>query len=571
MFEFVIRTLQRSPKKSRVLIETCLVGATAGFAAVAFQMGIDQLNRWIFERSHWDSLLSFLLGTLAIICGAALFVGFLLEKLCPEAAGSGIPQLKLCFWKDFGHSPPHIVLVKFFAGVIGIGGGLSLGREGPSVQIGGNLGSSVAGLLGVSKQGKRAAVAAGAASALAAAFNAPLAGVAFVLEEILEDLNSRFLGPVLVAAVIGAIIVHACIGPDPAFHLPVIGEPTWRAYLLMPFVAALSAFIGVGFQRGVLGLRSKMRSAKLPKSFHPVIGAIVTWLMGISVFLICGKIGIFGIGYGDLSDALDQGIVWNVACLLLLGKLIATIACYGSGGSGGIFSPCLFFGAMCGAAISGLAVFFLQLAKSDQVLLVVGGMSACLAAVVQAPITSILIIFEMTHQFAILPGLALATLLSQIVARSLLKENFYEALLVQDGHRMEHVIPPRDLRSWENLPVSAIAHFQPVVIDGTDIENFPSILQQYSYSRFPVVSENKFAGILTREAMELALSSGNHPKIEPCPIISPGETIRRAEHLLIESDTGMVIIIDKPESPPLAVLTLHDLLRAQLAVSEREG
>ena len=131
--------LGRAPKKTRTLIETCVVGLMAGIAAVAFQMGIDRLGRLIYDEAHWASLAAFFVGTLAIICGAALFTGFLLNRLCPEAAGSGIPQLKLAFWKDFGHTPPHIVLVKFVAGVVGIGAGLSLGREGPSVQIGGNL------------------------------------------------------------------------------------------------------------------------------------------------------------------------------------------------------------------------------------------------------------------------------------------------------------------------------------------------------------------------------------------------------------------------------------------------
>ncbi len=307
MWEKVAGLLGRVPRGTRTLIETCVVGLSAGLAAVAFQAGIDWLGSLIYNEAHWSSHSAFLLGTLAIICGAALFTGFLLNKLCPEAAGSGIPQLKLAFWKDFGHSPPHIVLVKFVAGVVGIGGGLSLGREGPSVQIGGNLGSTVAGMLGVSKQGKRAAAAAGAAAALAAAFNAPLAGVAFVLEEILEDLNSRFLGPVLVAAVIGAFTVHAIIGPDPAFKLPRIEEPTWRAYVLMPVVAALAALIGVGFQRTTLALRGRLRNADIvPATTRPVLGALVTWTLGMAAFSATGKLGVFGIGYNDLSLALKQ-------------------------------------------------------------------------------------------------------------------------------------------------------------------------------------------------------------------------------------------------------------------------
>ncbi|MEO6847613.1 MAG: chloride channel protein [Chthoniobacterales bacterium] len=570
MWSKFARILGTFPRKTRPLIETCLVGLVAGLAAVAFQTGIDKLNKLIFTPGHWHSTMMFLLCTLAIICGGALFTGILLSKLCPEAAGSGIPQVKLSFWKDFGHSPPHIVFVKFLAGVVGIGSGLSLGREGPSVQIGGNLGSTIAGFLGVSKQGKRAAVAAGAASALAAAFNAPLAGVAFVLEEILEDLNSRFLGPVLVAAVIGAVVVHTLIGPDPAFHLPFIGEPTWRSYILTPLVAVLAALIGVGFQKGSLGLRRKMRTSFFPKSTHPVFGALVTWLLGMSAFLICGKLGTFGIGYGDLSDALNEKLAWEIAGLLLFTKWLSTVTCYGSGGCGGIFSPCLFFGAMCGAVISGLSSPFLGMTDSDRILLAVVGMSACLGAVVQAPVTSILIIFEMTHQFALLPGLIIAALLSQLVARRLVKENFYMEILTDDGHEMEHVVPPRDLRSWQNLPVSAVGQFTPVVVEITDLTTHHHALDSHGYDRFPVTEEGKLAGIVRREELELALKEDRRPKLESCATLLPGKTIREAEHLLIESTAGMIIIADKPQGMPLAVLTLHDLLRAQMAVAERE-
>ena len=571
MWEKVAGLLGRVPRGTRTLIETCVVGLSAGLAAVAFQAGIDWLGSLIYNEAHWSSHSAFLLGTLAIICGAALFTGFLLNTLCPEAAGSGIPQLKLAFWKDFGHSPPHIVLVKFVAGVVGIGGGLSLGREGPSVQIGGNLGSTVAGMLGVSKQGKRAAAAAGAAAALAAAFNAPLAGVAFVLEEILEDLNSRFLGPVLVAAVIGAFTVHAIIGPDPAFKLPRIEEPTWRAYVLMPVVAALAALIGVGFQRTTLALRGRLRNADIvPATTRPVLGALVTWTLGMAAFAATGKLGVFGIGYNDLSLALNNGIVWQVAGLLLFAKWLATVACYSSGGCGGIFSPCLFFGAMCGTVLTGWFGDPLELSASDRVLLAVGGMSACLGAVVQAPVTAILIIFEMTHQFSLLPGLMLAGLFSQVVARRIVPANFYEAALLQDGHRMEHIVPPRDLRAWQNLPISAIAHFDPVVVESLEPQTLREAVE-HSYLRFPVTKEGGLIGILTRAEIHAALEEGRTPRPGPAKAVRPGQIVRDVQHLLIESNDGMVVVADREAGRPLAVVTLHDLLRAQLAMGERDG
>lgn len=134
--------------------------------------------------------------------------------------------------------------------------------------------------------------------------------------------------------------------------------------------------------------------------------------------------------------------------ILLIAKWLATVACYGSGGRGGIFSPCLFVAAMC-TLLTGWFGHVLELGSSDHVLLAVGGMSACLGAVIQAPVTSILIIFEMTHQFSLLPGLMLAGLLSHLVARRTVGTSFYEAALLQDGHRMEHIVPPRDLHGWQ--------------------------------------------------------------------------------------------------------------------------
>ncbi|HWB60618.1 MAG TPA: chloride channel protein, partial [Chthoniobacteraceae bacterium] len=451
----LVSVLQRVPERTRFVIFICLYGIAASLAAVVFQMGINWVFRACFlnpgqAMPRWE----FALLSLAIISAVSVLSGFLLSKFCPEAAGSGIPQLKLAFWKDFGQTPLHVAVVKFFASGLGIGGGLSLGREGPSVQIGGTVASSLAGALGVAKQNRRMACAAGAAAGLAAAFNAPLAAVAFVLEEILEDLNSRLLGAVLLASVIGAFVTHALLGAQPAFDLPQIEEPTWHAYVLMPFCAGFAALAGVVFQRATLDLRARSKKWKrIPPMWRPLMGGLVTWALGMAVFFPTGHVGVFGLGYRDLSAALTLGIAWKLALAMLIAKLIATIACYGLGGSGGIFSPNLFFGGFCGVVVSAVGGRFVPLNHSDQILLVVGGMSACLGAVVQAPVTAMLIIFEMTHQFALVPGLMLAGLVSQIIARRLCPVNFYAEVLMQDGHNMEHVVPPRDLRSWQNLPV----------------------------------------------------------------------------------------------------------------------
>ncbi len=462
--------------------------------------------------------------------------------------------------------------MKFVASALSIGGGQSLGREGPSVQLGGNVASTLAGWIGVAKQNKRAAAAAGAAAGLAAAFNAPLAAVAFVLEEILEDLNSRLLGPVLLASVIGAFVVHAFLGAQPAFDLPRIDEPTWRAYVLMPLSAGVAALVGVVFQRGALALRAGSRTwRRVPPMWRPLLAGWATWALGMAVFARTGHLGVFGLGYDDLSVALTQGLLWKLAVALLVAKLLATISCYGLGGCGGVFSPSLFFGGMCGVAVAGFSNHFVALNDSDRILLAVGGMSACLGGVVQAPVTAVLIIFEMTHQFALVPGLMIAALVSQIVARSCNRENFYEAILTQDGHEMAHVVPPRDLRSWQNLPISAIAHFQPVILTDLAIAPLAILLEKTPYQRFPVAANGNLEGILLRTDFEQARMENRPVQLIPAVTARPSQTIRECQALLIESVCGLIVITDQEQGHPLAVVTLHDLLRAQAAISDREG
>lgn len=564
--------MQRLPERTRFVLSIVLYGLAASLIAVAFQVAINKIYwvSFVYPLAVAPRLFPWI--SLAIISVVSIFSGWLLTNFCPDAAGSGIPQLKLAFWKDFGHTPARVGWVKFVASALSIGGGQSLGREGPSVQLGGNVASVIAGFLGVAKQNKRAAAAAGAAAGLAAAFNAPLAAVAFVLEEILEDLNSRLLGPVLLASVIGAFIVHAFLGAQPAFDLPRIDEPTWHAYVLMPISAALATLAGVAFQRGSLALRGWSRSwRRVPAMCRPLLAGWVTWALGMALYAQTGHLGVFSLGYDDLSVALTNGLLWKLATALLVAKLVATIACYGLGGCGGVFSPSLFFGGMCGVAVAGLGNHFVALNEADRILLAVGGMSACLGGVVQAPVTGVLIIFEMTHQFALVPGLMIAALVSQLLARRCNRENFYEAVLTQDGHEMAHVVPPRDLRSWQNLPISAIAHFDPVIVTDLDEAKRRAILEGAPYQRFPVATAGLVEGILLRADAEQARVEKRAVRLLPAVTARPSQTIRECQALLIESTCGLIVITDTAGGRPLAVVTLHDLLRAQAAISEREG
>ena len=563
--QILVHYLQRLPKQSRAVLQTCLYGLGAGASAVFFQMGINWLYRLGLGKLSQQSTSTFLIGSLAIIVVSSLLMGWLLNSFCREAAGSGIPQLKLAFWKDFGTVPWRVAWVKFVAGIVSIGGGQSLGREGPSVQLAGAVSSNLAGLAGEAKQNRRLAAAAGAAAGLAAAFNTPLAATTFVLEEIIGDLNSRLLGGVLLASVLGALVVHGVIGAQPSFTLTGAAAPSWVGYLLTPVVAALAGLVGVYFQKASLGLRGRMKSTRrVPGWLLPLAGGLSTGALGVAVFERSQRLGVFSLGYDDLSSALAGDIGWQLATVLLAAKFIATFTCYGFGGCGGIFSPTLFFGGMTGVALAGLVGLEWPMARADTLTLAVVGMSACLGAVVGAPVTGILIVFEMTHEFALVPVLMIGALVSQAISRKMNRENFYDALLTQDGYHIEHVRPPRDLQSWQQFPVSAIANFRPVIIRDLVPAKLQDVLKAHPYQRFPVVQGDKLTGILTRREAEAALRENRAPKLENATTCLPHQTVRKLQGLLVESPINFVVLVDDDGGKILGIITLHDLLRAEV-------
>jgi chloride channel protein, CIC family len=561
--------LGKLPKQARTVLVTCAYGLVAGGATVAFQLLITLLYNNTFKRLAEQSTATFMEGSFAIIMSTALIVG-LLMRYAPEAAGSGIPQLKLGYWKEFGFVSFRAVWVKFVGGILSLGGGSSLGREGPSVHFAGGIASNVAGIFGEPKQRRRHASAAGAAAGLAAAFNTPLAAITFVLEEIIEDLNSRALGSVLLASVIGAFVVHGIIGRQPAFTLEEIGAASWQAYVLVPIVAALGSFVGMVFQKSSLRLRGNWKRQRgVPMWMGPAIGGLITWAIGCAVFVETGHLGVFSLGYDDLSLGLANHLTWKLAAVLLICKLVATIACYGFGGCGGIFSPTLFFGGMCGVVVAGVWSMFMPLHGTEVTLLAVVGMSACLGGVVRAQVTGILIVFEMTHEFSVVPALMLGALVSEAVALTMARHNFYEALLLQDGHNLEHVIPPRDLQAWQQLPVSAIANFKPVVIEHGDMANAQTVLAPHPYSRFPVVENGEPVGVLTLAEMRAAADAKRPPRMERAVVCLRNKTVRDLQNLLINSTTHVVLIVDERDRL-LGIVTLHDLLRAEVSVAENQ-
>lgn len=558
---------QKLSPQARTLATTGILGLAAGLIAVAFHLVIHVIYEHGILAVSLGSRLHFLVGSFLIVTTTSGIAGWLLTRFCTDAAGSGIPQVKLAFWRDFGFIPWRVVWVKFIGGALSVGGGSSLGREGPSVQLAAGVASNLSGVLGTPKHLRRTASAAGAAAGLAAAFNTPIAAVTFVLEEIIGDLNSRMLGSVLLASVLGALVAHGLLGAQPAFTLKSPGAPSWLGYALTPVVAAAATVAGCWFQKSALGLRLlNKRPHRLPAWLRVMLGGIAVWAIGAGVFIGTGHLGVFSLGYADLSSALNGDMVWHSAALLLVAKLAATAICYGLGGCGGVFAPTLFFGGMAGAAISGLAGLVVPMTGADHVTLAVVGMCACLGGVVRAPVTGILIIFEMTHEFALVPALIIAALVSQAISRWITPQNFYEEVLAQDGHHVERIVPPRSLRTWMELPAARIANFSPVVTADLSPVALITLFAAHRHERFPVVVDGTLLGVMERRAAEAALRGNLPVPVEPAATCVAETPLREVQAKLIDSPGQLAVVLDKsgPAGRVVGVVTLHDLLRAEM-------
>lgn len=548
-------------------IQTGVLSLLAGLSAVLFMF----MTNLLFEKTYLAfasrSTMFFILASFLVIISTSTVVGLLLNVFSPDAAGSGIPQVKSAYWKELGHLKIKPVLIKFVAGILSIGGGNSLGREGPSVFIGSGVASNADGVFGTPKRGRRAAAVIGASAGLAAAFNAPLAAIAFVIEEIVGDLNNRYLGRVVLSSVIGAFVVYALIGRQPAFSLPAIDNISWLHYFFVPLVAFVAALAGVVFQRVTLRWKLRLkRQKRIPAWLLPVLGGLATWIIGCGVFLATGKIGVFGLGYQDLSNALNNNFAWKIAGIMIVAKLLAMIIGYSFGGCGGIFAPLLFVGGMTGYFLGGLARVWIPLTPADQIVLAVIGMSACLGATVRAPLTSILIVFEMTHQFSLVPSLLLATIISQATARFAGKLNFYDALLVQDGHELHKIHPPVDLNSWQNLPVSAIANPTPVMLSGLAADEMRDKLDRFPFNSFPLLVDGRIKGIVTRQQMQQAVLVHGVPEIHKAALCYPEQTVREIGSKFLESSAYVLVVVDRETKAIRGIITLHDLIRAQAAI-----
>jgi CIC family chloride channel protein len=286
---------------------------------------------------------------------------------------------------------------------------------------------------------------------------------------------------------------------------------------------------------------------------------------------LIGFVVIFGIGYGDITAAIAGELALGTAALLFVGKIVATAGAVGSGGCGGIFAPSLFIGAMGGAAIGALTSLVLPLQRSDVAMLVMTGMAASLGAVIRTPLTCVLLIFEVTNQWVIVPALMLAAIVSQAVSRFVNRHDMYEQIMLQDGLDPHQVLPPRHFKRWREMPVSSLACTTPVTTASVDSAALRELLARSSHQRFPVLnSEGVVVGVLSRAEAERASSGGHPPKLDVAQWISAGATIGDARRAMLAAGVDFLCVGDGRARKLEAILTLHDLVRGESVLDEAE-
>jgi chloride channel protein, CIC family len=404
------------------LVLTILVGVLAGLAAVLFSVSIEQVSTRLFGLAPSHARL-FLIPPIVSVA-----TGILLAKVFPDVRGSGVPQTESAYHLAGGHIPLRVPIGKFITGVVCIGSGHSMGREGPSVQIGAGLASTIGRWLQLPPQRVRELVPVGAAGALAAAFNTPVAAVLFALEEIIGDMNASLIGSTVVASVASVIVERSILGNEPLFHVPpyrLVHPAELIAYAALGIVGG---FVSLLFSKGLLATRHLFQ--RLParsRIIQPAIGGLI-----IGGLLIISP-AVMGVGYEYVDQALNGGLLLKTMVLLCFLKLAATIVSYASGNAGGVFAPSLYIGAMAGGAAGMLVHRFAPFPTADPGAYALVGMGTLFAGIIRAPMTSVFMIFEITQDYQILVPLMVANMLSFVISRRFQPVPLYHALLHQDG------------------------------------------------------------------------------------------------------------------------------------------
>lgn len=571
--EFLRLFIRLIPSENqRVFGLTLVIGVVCGLSAVAFHLAIRFAESNLIELAIGAPGYSWIWFMILVPVLGGLVCGWLLQTVVPDARGSGIPQVKVAYIVKGGRMPFHVAVGKFFIGALQIGSGASLGREGPTVQICAGIAALFGRFAALSRQNLARLLPVGAAAGIAAAFNAPIAAVTFTIEEIVGDLDQTILSGVVVAAALAAVVERGVLGEHPVFNVPgSYGLHHSSSLIFYAILGIAAAFVSIAFTDSLLFLRRKFQNLKaVPVWMRPSIGGAVTGILAVGALLWFKTAGITGGGYNTLSDGLSGKLAVQAMLALCVMKLIATVFSYASGGAGGIFAPSLFIGAMLGGAFGFLDVNVLNHGNNELGAFALVGMGAVFAGIIRAPITSVIIIFEMTGAYSLILPLMLASATSYILAQKYRPKPIYEALLEQDGVKLPHHRKPNQ-KVLEQITVGQAMTENPVSLKRTmTVAEAVKFAQGNNYSVFPVVDKhNRYVGMIGEARLRRMAAEGNGEKdiaqfMETRPFILPDATLLEATLKMHHLEARQIIVVNtKKEKQLIGLLTMTDIVLKQ--------
>ncbi len=524
-----------------MLLLAAVIGFLAGLASTLFRWLIGFFgDAFSSEGLSWigitGSAIPFLLPLMPMIGG--IITGIICHFFPDAVKENGVHRVMHAVAMKAGKIRKRTLLTCSTTSAITIGSGGSAGREGPTVQIGSAVGSALGNLFHLSHERVQVLVGCGAAAGIAASFNAPLAGVIFALEIILTDFTIHTFSPIVVASVIGTATGRAMEGNEITFHVPVHELVSYSEIIFYLFLGLLCGVVSKLFTFTYFKAHDIFdKKVRLPKPLKPALGGLIIGF--ISIFFPA----VLGNGYEFMEKALAGNLVWGLAFVLIFLKIISTSVTLGSGGLGGVFAPSLFIGAMLGSAYGTLVHSINPNFTASPETYALVGMGAVAGAVMQAPLTNILMLFELTNDYTIILPIMITSIVSAYTFRAFDKNSIYIQKLLKEGINIKH---GREVSILNSIKVNDVLSTDVTTIP----ENTPfrKILETISYSKnfyFPVVnSQGEMSGILSfhtvREMIfeeELGnLVVANDLKVEPVMTLTPENNLNEAMEMFAKLD-----------------------------------
>ena len=558
-----------------LILAAVIVGSVTGLGAIFFIWLLAQID----GLATATTIRFGIPGMLAFMTGAGVIVGFLIDRFASEAKGHGVPEVMEAVALRGGRIRWQVAAVKVVASAITIGSGGSAGREGPIVQVGSALGSTLGQVLRFSEEHLRTLVACGAAAGIAATFNAPIAGSLFALEVILGRLTVRHFGAIVISAVSASVVSRALIGNEPAFKVPAFGVNHLGEIPIYAVLGVLAAFTAVLFIKMLYGAEGWFDRWGVPLPLKTAVGMFLTGLVAIAV---PGR-AVAGPGMDFMGEviAVDFNLTLGLMAMLLAGKLLATTFTLGSGNSGGVFAPSLFMGAVLGGMVGTVGQMLWPTVVINPGAYAIVGMAAMFAGAARAPITAIIIVFEMSNDYKLILPLMLATVISTLLAEIIHPDSIYTLKLRLKGINWGG---GRDQDVLQGVLVGEVARRMSLEAVQTDasLDEVGEVLTHSHYNAVPVLDENgKLWGVVSVSDVERALNDPPTPPVTAATIGTgwphlrvayPDETIGVALSRLGTRGLGRMPVVSREDPYELVgMIGRQDIIRAyDVALTRRD-